>query len=154
MSQVQIPDNEVIFQLFNYEGVLNGYYHLVQKKIHGGTKPYVGIKSFHIGKAIELGVPIMIHLCPDVELEGLSSYDKLQNLRKCTFKNQTEVMILQQKDFYNFFYGSMSKDEEGNVIEFGKNKYQVWHYYWKPHYVEGKGIIKRDDGHQSQDYFL
>lgn len=141
-------NSEIYYQLFKDEEVLNGYYHLVQKKLHGTeTKhPYVGLKDYHIKEAEKLNIPIMIHLCPNVNLTGTGA-EKGRALKACTYKDQTEVMIIRPEHFYLFRFNGMqeskSKDEEGRIREFTQNRYQVWHYVWKPNYIEGEGIKKK-----------
>jgi len=139
---------EIHYQLFKDEECLNGYYHLVQKKLHGTeTKhPYVGLKDYHVQEAERLGVPIMVHLCPNVDLSGTSTW-KSKQLKACTYKDQTEVMVIRPENFYRFRSNNMqeskSRDEEGAVRLFSQNKYQVWHYTWYPDYIEGRGIVKK-----------
>ena len=138
--------SEVKFQLFKDEESLNGFYHLVQKKLHGVlTKhSYVGLKNYHIKEALDLDLPIMIHLCPEVELRG-TSRQKSENLKKCNYKDQTEVMILEQKNFFKFRSNGMteskSKNELGDIRQFTEQRYEVWHYTWRPNYIEGRGMM-------------
>lgn len=139
---------ELKYLLFKDETSLNGYYHLVQKKLHGThTKhSYVGLKDYHIQKAIDNNLPLMIHLCPDVDLSGTGK-QKRENLSKCSFKDQTEVMIIPVKDLQRFrstkMQESKSKDKQGNIRKFSSVKYEVWHYSWYPDYITGKGIINK-----------
>jgi len=143
-----INNQELYYQLFKHEECLNGYYHLVQKKLHGiETKhPYVGLKDYHIKHAQKLGTPIMIHLCPNVSLSG-TGIEKEKALKACNYKDQTEVMVIRPEHFYLFRFSNMkeskSRDEEGNIREFTPNRYQVWHYLWKPDYIEGEGIKRK-----------
>lgn len=145
---ITTQNQEIYYQLFKDEEVLNGYYHLVQKKLHGteSKHPYVGLKDYHIKEAEKLNVPIMIHLCPNVDLTG-TSIQKGKALKNCTYKDQTEVMVLRQEHFYKFRTNNMqeskSKDEDGFVRLFTQNRYEVWHYTWYPDYIEGRGILKK-----------
>lgn len=139
---------EIHFQLFKHEEVLNGYYHLVQKKIHGteSRHPYVGLKNYHVKEAEKLNLPIMVHLCPNVKLKGSIS-EKDAALKKCNHKDQIEVMILKPENFYKFktknMQESKSKNENGEIRRFTISMYEVWHYQWSPDYIEGVGIIKK-----------
>jgi len=151
---------EIIFNLFREEEILNGYFHLVQKKIHGKNNT-VGIKDMHIKYAEYMDVPIMIHYCPDY-------YDNGEPLSKANWKDQDSAMIIYPKDFYNLKHNSVSyeRDKEGNVIldenntpkvkSFHKSyqskvswinenfsKYEVWHYPWYPDYKSDTGIIDK-----------